>query len=93
MISYVNYNDVFAIKNKESLPEGAWPGRHTFANIVLEDLEKISGELDEVAGNGQKVEPLSAHMPQGSDPFVITGLRVGNKNFWRITPDLYKKGV
>ena len=93
MISYVNYNDVFAIKNKESLPVGAWPGRHTFANIVLEDLEKISGELDEVAGNGQEVEPLSAHMPQGSDPFVITGLRVGNKNFWRITPDLYKKGV
>ena len=93
MISYVNYNDVFAIKNKESLPEGAWPGRHTFANIVLEDLEKISGELDEVAGNGQEVEPLSVHMPQGSDPFVITGLRVGNKNFWRITPDLYKKGV
>ena len=43
--------------------------------------------------SSQEVEPLSAHMPQGSDPFVITGLRVGNKNFWRITPDLYKKGV
>ncbi len=57
-----------------------------------EYLSKLMHELDSVTG-AQKGEIIKTPVIDWNDRFVITGANLSDKSLWRITPDLYTKGV
>lgn len=93
MIAYVNYDDFFSLDSKEADANMIYPGRLFFINDVLDELNGICKEFREVTRGEVDLKYLAEKIVSETDPFIISGIKAGNRNIWRITPDIYEKGV